>query len=99
MAHAAVLGDDLQLALELRGELVGVRQLVLGEETRLDALGELDLLLGVEEGNLADLLQIVLDRVGGGGDGDLLRRCVVLVVVGEDEALVLALALLFLALA
>ncbi len=100
LGPAAVLGDDLQLALELRRELVGVRQLVLGEETGLDALGQLDLLLGVEEGNLADLLQVVLDRVGGGaGDGDLLGRRVVLVVVGEDEALVLALALLFLALA
>jgi hypothetical protein len=41
----------------------------------LDALGELDLLLGVEQGDLADLLEVVLDRVGGGAGGDdLLRR-------------------------
>lgn len=52
LGAAAVLGDDLQLALELRCELVGVRQLVLGEEPGLDALGELDLLLGIEEGTL-----------------------------------------------
>jgi len=56
---------------------------------------EFDLLLGVEERDLADLLEVVLDRVGGGtGDGDLLRGRVVLVGVGEDEALVLALGLL-----
>ena len=94
LGAAAVLGDDLQLALELRGELVGVRQLVLGEQAGLDALGELDLLLGVEQRDLADLLEVVLDRVGGGtGRGDLLRGRVVLVLVGEDEAGVLRLAL------
>ncbi len=46
-----------------------------------------DLLLGVEQGDLADLLQVVLDRVGGGtGGGDLLRGRVVLVLVGRDRA-------------
>ncbi|CAM5643197.1 hypothetical protein SFUMM280S_03723 [Streptomyces fumanus] len=75
LGAAPVLGDDLQLALELRGELVGVGQLVLGEQTGLDALGEFDLLLGVEQRDLADLLEVVLDRVGGGtGRGDLLGR-------------------------
>lgn len=87
LGAAAVLGDDLQLALELGGELVGVGQLVLGEQAGLDAFGELDLLLGVEEGDLADLLEVVLDGVGGGtGGGDLLRGRVVLVLVGEYEA-------------
>ena len=38
------------------------------------ALGELDLLLGVEQGDLADLLQVVLDGVrGGAGSDDLLH--------------------------
>jgi len=64
LGAAAVLGDDLQLALELGGELVGVGQLVLGEQTGLDALGELDLLLGVEQRDLTDLLEVVLDGVG-----------------------------------
>ncbi len=90
LGAAPVLGDDLQLALELGGELVGVGQLVLGEQTGLDALGELDLLLGVEQRDLADLLEVVLDRVGrGAGGGDLLGRRVVLVLVGQDEAGVL----------
>lgn len=88
LGAAAVLGDDLQLALELRRQLVGVGELVLGEQAGLDALGELDLLLGVEQRDLTDLLQVVLDGVGGGtGRGDLLRGRVVLVLVGQDEAL------------
>lgn len=88
LGAAAVLGDDLQLALELRRELVGVGELVLGEQAGLDALGELDLLLGVEQRDLTDLLQVVLDGVGGGaGRGDLLRGRIVLVLVGQDEAL------------
>ena len=40
-------------------------QLLLGEQARLDPLGQLDLLLGVEQRDLADLLEVVLDRVGG----------------------------------
>lgn len=88
LGAAAVLGDDLQLALELRRQLVGVGELVLGKQAGLDALGELDLLLSVEQRDLTDLLQVVLDGVGGGtGRGDLLRGRVVLVLVGQDEAL------------
>ena len=87
LALLAVLGDPPQLALELRVDLGAGVELLLGEEAGLDPLGELDLLLGVEQGDLADLLEVVLDRVGGGaGGGDLLGRGVVLVVVGEDEA-------------
>src|SRR5690606_33740393 len=87
LGAAAVLGDDLQLALQLGRQLVGVGQLVLGEQARLDALGEFDLLLGVEQRDLADLLEVVLDRVGGGtGGGDLLGGRVVLVLVGQHEA-------------
>ena len=53
----------------------------------LDAQGQVDFLLCVQQGNLADLLQVVLDRVGGGaGDHDLLLRGVVFV-GGEDKAL------------
>src|SRR5699024_5659885 len=54
-------------------------ELLLGVEAGLDALGELDLLGGVEQRDLADLLEVVLDRVGGraGGD-DLLGGGVVL---------------------
>ena len=57
----------------------------------LDPLGQLDLLLGVEQRDLADLLEVVLDRVGrGAGRGDL-RGGQVLVVVAVDERLVLGL--------
>ena len=38
-----------------------------GVEAGLDPLGELDLLLGVEQRDLADLLEVGPDRVGGGG--------------------------------
>ena len=38
-----------------------------GVEPGLDPLGELDLLLGVEQRDLADLLEVGPDRVGGGG--------------------------------
>ena len=73
-------------------ELLGAVELLFGEQAGLDALGELDLLLGVEQGDLADLLEVVLDRVGGGaGDGDLLDGLVGLVAVRDDEALLLGL--------
>jgi hypothetical protein len=62
----AVLGDPPELTLELHVDLLAGVQLLLGEQAGLDALGELDLLLGVEQGDLADLLEVVLDRVGGG---------------------------------
>ncbi len=78
-----------QLAAELRVELLAGVELLLGEQAGLDPLGELDLLLGVEQRDLADLLEVVLDRVGGGaGRRDLLRGRVV-VVVGEDERVLL----------
>src|SRR3712207_7818591 len=54
----AVLGDPLELAADLGVQLVAGVDLLLGEQARLDALGELDLLLGVEEGDLADLLEV-----------------------------------------
>src|SRR5690606_20699430 len=85
--------DPLQLAAQLALDLlVGVGQLLLGEQTGLDPLRELDLLLGVQQRDLADLLEVVLDRVGRrtGGD-DLLRRRVVVVGVGVHEAGVLLL--------
>jgi hypothetical protein len=62
----------------------------LGEQARLDPLGQLDLLLGVEQRDLADLLQIVLDRVGGGAGYRELRGRQVIVVIEDDDFLVLA---------
>ena len=64
-------------------------QLLLGEQARLDPLGQLDLLLGVEQRHLADLLQVVLDRVRGGTRHRDLRGRKIVVVVAEDEDLLL----------
>ena len=79
----AVLGDPLQLAAVGR-PLLGVRhvrELLLREQAGLDAHRELDLLRGVEQRDLADLLQVVLDGVGGGaGDRGRVDRDLVLVV-------------------
>ena len=62
-------------------------QLLLGEETGLDAQRQVDFLLSVEQGDLADLLQVVLDGVGGSAGGhDLLGGGVVVVGIGVDEA-------------
>ena len=70
-------------------------ELLVGEETSLDPLCELDLHLRVEQRDLADLLEVVLDRVGGrAGDHDLLDRLVRLVRLGDDEAFALVLLLL-----
>ena len=67
-----------------------VVELLVGEQAGLDPLGELDLLLGVEQRDLADLLQVVLDRVGGRAGGHhLLLGLVGVVGLGQGEALVL----------
>ena len=62
-------------------------QLLLGEQARLDPLGQLDLLLGVEQRDLADLLEVVLDRVRGGARHRDLRGGQVIVVIAEDQDL------------
>ncbi len=94
LGAAAVLGDPLELGADVDGKpLAVVRELLLGEEAGLDALGQLDLLLGVEQRDLADLLEVVLHRVGGGSGGGDLRHGGVVVVIGEDQDLVVALDL------
>ena len=84
----AVLGQEVQLAALAAGHLVGlVLQLVLGVQAGLDAAGQVDFLLGVQQGNLADLLEVVLDGVGGrAGDGHLLDGLVRFVGIGDDES-------------
>ncbi len=99
MARPAVLGDPLVVVDVDRAPPCARRlcQGLVGEQAGLDALGELDLLLGVQQGDLADLLEVVLDRVGGGAGGhDLLLGLVGVVGVGDDEALVLGELLLLL---
>src|SRR5659263_630755 len=94
LGPTAVTGDPLELAADLRLKRDPGVEALLGEQTGLDPLGEVDLLLGVEERDLADLLEVVLDRVGGGASGhDLLSRSVVVVGVGVHETGVLGLLL------
>jgi len=88
---STVLGDPVEV-LQLHGLDLGalIVQLLVGEQSRLDPLGQLDFLLRVQQGDLADLLEIVLDRVGGRTGGhDLLLGFVGIVGLGEREAFVL----------
>ena len=82
-----VLRQEVQFAPLLGGHLVGpVLELVLGVQAGLDAPGQVDLLRGVEQRDLADLLEVVLDGVGrGAGYRDLLDGLVGLVGVGDHE--------------
>ncbi len=88
---AAVLGDPLEvLEVRVADDDLDRRQPLLGEQAGLDALGELDLLDRVQQRDLADLLQVILDRVRGRARGDdLLLRLVGVVGVREREALLL----------
>jgi hypothetical protein len=47
--------------------VLGGAQPLGGKHSRLDALGQLDFLLGAQQGDLADLVQIEADRVRRGG--------------------------------
>ena len=89
----AVLGDPVQLTAVFGLKVIALRpQQVLGVQAGLNALGELDLLGGVEQRHLADLLEVVLDRIRGGPGGHhLLRRLIGLVGVGDREGAVLVL--------
>ena len=61
-------------------------QLLLREQARLDAHGELDLFGRVQQRDLSDLLQVVLHRVGGGArDRGRIDGHLVLVVLRQHE--------------
>ena len=88
LGPAAVLGDPLQVHPHVAGQVFAdPGELLLGEQARLDPLGEVDLLLGVEQRDLADLLQVVLDRVRRRAGDRHLRGGKILVIVAEDEDL------------
>ena len=73
---------------------------VLGVQAGLDAFGQVDFLFGVQQADAADLLEVVLHRIGGGAGGDdatlrvaylaaaaatRLRILVVVIVIADDE--------------
>src|SRR5664280_2889181 len=83
-------GDPLVVLDVRRLDRARVVEPLVGEQPGFDPLRELDLLLRVEERDLADLLEVVLDGIGRGARGhDLLLRLVGIVGVGEAEPLVL----------
>ena len=86
---AAILGDPLEVQAHLLVELLlRLVQLLLSEQARLNALGELHLLLSIEERHLSDLLEVVLDGVSGRPrDSHGLDGLISVVDVGDGEAL------------
>ena len=83
-----ILCEEVQLTTLAAGHLISlVLQLVLGVEACFDTAGEVHFLLSVQQGDLTDLLEVVLHRVGGcTGDRHLLDRFVGLIGIGDDKA-------------
>ncbi len=66
LGNLAITFNRLKIATHLRRGLAGgCRDLLGGKQTSLDTLGEVDLLLRGQQRNLADLLEIHADRIGG----------------------------------
>ena len=87
----AVLGDLLKIdALAGAQHPAAFGELVIGEQAGLDPLGQLDLLPGVEQRHLADLLEVVLNRVGSSAGGCRPDVGKVLVVLAGNRRLVMA---------
>ena len=68
VADDPVAGRGASAADELLAGLLDLAQPLGGVEAGLDPLGEVDLLLGVEQRDLADLLEVGADRVGRRGE-------------------------------
>ena len=83
-----VLCKEVQLATLAAGHLIGlVLQLVFSVKAGFDTAGEVHFLLGVQQGDLTDLLEVVLHRVGCcAGNRHLLDGFVGLIGIGDDEA-------------
>ena len=64
----AIANDPPQITLDLHRQLLvrlfGLTKAFGAVEARLDSLREVDLLFGVEEGDLADLLEVGAHRIG-----------------------------------
>ena len=87
---ATVLGNPLEVLLHAGRDLLGVVQDFLSEKACLNALGQRHFLLGVEQRNLADQLEVVLNGVSGcTSDLHGLNRLISVVIAGQNEALIL----------
>ena len=92
LGEPAVFGDLLKVdALAGTQHPAACGELVVGEQAGLDPLGQLDLLPRVEQRDLADLLEVVLNWVGGSAGGCRPDGGKVLVVLAGNQRLVLAL--------
>ena len=87
LGSLAVVDDPAHGLLEVLVHVGVFGELVFCVEAGLDAHGEVDFLLCVEQGDLTNLLEVVLDGVGGcaGGD-DTLSGGIVVVAGGENKA-------------
>ena len=90
---APIVRRPLEFAFALESHLVGRGgvQEMLGVQTGFDAFGQVDFLLGVQQVDPADLLQVVLDRVGGGSR----RQDATLGVASRSDAFLLVVIVLF----
>ena len=77
LGPAAILGDPLQIPADPIPDPLPTVESLLGEQPRLDALRQIHFLLGIEQGDLADLLEVVLHRISRRtGLGHLLHRLI-----------------------
>src|SRR5215831_6274535 len=92
LGRPAIFGDPLKVdALTGTQHPPAFGEPLLGEQARLDPLGQLDLLPSVEQPHLPDLLEVVLDRVGRSAGGRHLGGGQALVVIAGNHRLALAL--------
>src|SRR4029453_11136104 len=84
----AIVDNEFKFTLELRvhGTVVGV-DLFFSKQAGFDAKRQIDFLFSVQQGDLTDLLQVVLHGVSRStGRHDLLDRGVVVIGVRVDES-------------
>ncbi len=97
LGAASVVRGPFEFALALEVHLVGFGvQQMLGVQSGFDAFGKVDFLLRVQQAHAADLLEVVLDRIGGGAGRDHTalriarwRQIVVVIVVAHHESALL----------
>ena len=90
----AVIRRPLELTPTLEIHLTGLGvQQMLGIQASFDTFGQVDFLFRIQQAYASDLLQVVLDRIGGGAGSDYttLRvagrsQIVVVIIISHDES-------------